>query len=56
MGHIKIAQNFNCMEAIFCPVNLNLISVCGKDNFKLLRHQDDDVKIALNNIMFKEKK
>lgn len=38
MGHIKIASNFICTEAIFCPVNINLISVCGKDNFKLLRH------------------
>ena len=56
MGHIKLAQNTVCTEVLFCPVNLNLISICGKDNFKLLRHQDDDVKIAVNNIMFKDKK
>lgn len=38
MSYLSLNQNVNCLEVMFCPTNPNLISVCGKDNFRLLKY------------------
>lgn len=56
IGHYKISKQIPCFEVMFCPTNPNIMSICGKETFKLFKYSDDEIKLSMNHVLYKEKK
>lgn len=53
----RISGSPDCFEIKISPSNSTLISVLGKNNFKLLNHNGgSELTLAMNNVYFKDSK
>ena len=55
-AHLRLNSSIICEEVKINPNNANYISVCGKENFRLLKYNDDELVVYSNSIVFKESK
>ena len=55
-AHLRLSSSVICEEVKINPNNYNYISVCGRDNFRLLKYNDDELVVYSNSIVFKESK
>lgn len=44
-------KEHECLELMICPIKSDIISVIGKDNFRILKFYDDSLKQSVSSIL-----
>lgn len=56
LAHYRVASESPFFETMFSPMNNNVISMVGRDDFKLLRYQEGDMRVAVTAVSYKNMK
>lgn len=56
LAYYKLHTDSPIYEVMFCPSNNTMMSILGKDEFKILKFQDEQIRVSVASVMYKSTK